>query len=88
MRTVDTLMIEELRELVAAIQRLLWADILPVTAEGSTELAVETDGAFDWSSGYEADAWNPDVALDWGTLDEIGYQLGRFGLRPEKPHVR
>lgn len=88
MRTVDALTIDELRKLIAGIQVVLWLDILPVTAEGATDLAVDADGDFDWSSPYEAEAWNPDTAWDSSTLDEIGRQFERYGLRPQEAQVR
>jgi hypothetical protein len=88
MRTVDALMIEDLREVVAGIQAALWLDILPVIAEGATDLAVDADGAFDWSSSHDAEAWNPDLAWDADTVHDIARLLERYGLRPERAHVR
>jgi hypothetical protein len=88
MRTIDALAVHELRELVAGIQEALWLDVLPITGDRATDLAVDTGGAFDWSSPHDAEAWNPDRAWGSETLDDIARQFERYGLRPEKAQVR
>ena len=88
MRPVDALSITELRELVTGVQEALWLDVLPITACGATELAVDARGAFDWPSYHDAEAWNPDLAWDADTVHDIAGHLERYGLRPERAHVR
>jgi hypothetical protein len=66
----------------------LWLDVLPIATEGSTDIARDTDGAFEWSSNHTADAWNPDMEWDSDTVCAIGRHLEAAGLKPEAPQIR